>query len=499
MSHTIFGNYIDGKPVESTSPNTLDLFTPSTGKPAGKTALSNLDELHTAIASAKDAFEKWSKLSVPKRQNLFFALKNIIQQNEDALAFAIGEQHGKILHDAKGEIARGMEILDFCCGISTHLKGEYSRAVGSNINVYDNRYPLGVVGCITPFNFPIMVPMWMTTVAIACGNTVILKPSEKTPKAALMMADFYKQAGFPDGVFNVVNGDKTVVDGLIAHPDVPALSFVGSTPIAEYIYKQGCANNKRVQALGGAKNHCIVMPDANLNGAANAISGAGFGAAGERCMALSVALCVGDDVGDKMVELLSEQAKNIKIGSFENMDADMGAVISAEHRDKINGYIDSGVAEGAKLVVDGRAYKCPKNPDGYYVGATLFDNVTTNMKIYQEEIFGPVLAVVRVKSYEEALDLIKTHAYGNGTAIFTSNGNVAHNFVEEVNVGMVGVNVPIPVPVGFHSFGGWKASLFGTHSIYGKEGVHFYTKLKTVTQRWGESDQLKADFFFPTN
>ena len=427
-----------------------------------------------------------------------FRFKQLLDENADRIAEAISAEHGKTHADAVGEVQRGIEVVDFACGIPHLLKGEFSRHVGPAIDTHSDRQPLGVCAGITPFNFPAMVPLWMYPVAIACGNTFVLKPSEKDPSAAMAIYELFKEAGFPKGVLNVVHGDKEVVDAILTHPDIKAVSFVGSTPIAEYVYRTGTHHGKRVQALGGAKNHMVVMPDADIDKAADALMGAGYGSAGERCMAISVAVPVGEETANRLVETLAPRVRALKIGPATDREAEMGPLVTKEHMKKVLGYIDTGVKEGADLVVDGRGFKLQGYEGGYFVGGTLFDRVTPDMAIYKEEIFGPVLSVVRSPSYEHAVKLINAHEYGNGTAIFTRDGDAARTFADKIEVGMVGINVPIPVPVAYHSFGGWKRSLFGDHAIYGPEGVHFYTRLKTVTSRWPEGIKSGAVFAFPT-
>lgn len=490
-----FHNYINGSVVKSKSDSTAPIYSPSTGEQVGVLYQSGKQEIDDAVAVAKEAFKKWSTTAVTKRVAVMYKFRELLIENTDKIAEAIAIQHGKVFEDAKGEIARGLEVVEYACGMNIHQQGQYSRQAATGIDVLSSRFPLGVVAGITPFNFPCMVPMWMFPMAIVTGNTFVLKPSEKNPAASFILADLLKESGLPDGVFNIVNGGPDSVNTILEHDDIMAVSFVGSTPIAEYVYQKGCANNKRVQALGGAKNHMIVMPDADIDGAVDCVVGAGYGAAGERCMAISVVVAVGDEVADKMVSQLQERAKNLDIGKWD-IAKDMGAVISKEHREKIIGYIESGVAEGAELLVDGREYNVDGAENGYYLGGSLFDKVTPEMTIWKEEIFGPVLAIVRAKSYEEAMAIVDAHEYANGVALFTNDGDIARDFVNTVNVGMVGVNVPIPVPVGFHSFGGWKRSVFGAHGIYGPEGVNFYTKPKTVTQRWSSSIQRGAEFNF---
>ncbi len=433
-----------------------------------------------------------------KRARVMFKFKELLERHADEIASEISREHGKVHDDAMGELARGIDCVDFACGIPQLLKGEFSRNVGPSIDTYSDRQPLGVVAGITPFNFPAMVPMWMYPIAIACGNTFVLKPSERDPSASMLCWNLFMEAGLPPGVLNIVHGDKEAVDAILDHPDIKAVSFVGSTPIAEYVYRRGTMAGKRVQALGGAKNHMIIMPDADMHQAADALMGAGYGSAGERCMAISVAVPVGDKTADALIDILKPRVEALKIGPATDKDAEMGPVVSKAHRDKIVGYIDKGVEQGARLVVDGRGFKLQGYEGGYYVGGTLFDHVTRDMTIYKEEIFGPVLSVVRAKSFGDAVDLIHGHEYANGTAIFTRDGDAARDFADKIEVGMVGINVPIPVPVAYHSFGGWKRSLFGDHSIYGPEGVHFYTRLKTVTTRWPAGIKSGAEFTFPS-
>ena len=491
-------NAIGGKLARSASPRTAPVFNPATGEQAAVVPLSTTAELDAAVAAAKLAFPAWEETPPLKRARFLFNFKRLLDENTSKIAEAISAEHGKTHADAVGEVQRGIEVVDFCCGIPHLLKGEFSRHVGPSIDTHSDHQPLGVCAGITPFNFPAMVPLWMYPVAIACGNTFILKPSEKDPGAAMVVYDLFKQAGFPDGVLNVVHGDKEVVDAILTHPDIKAVSFVGSTPIAEYVYRTGTHNGKRVQALGGAKNHMVVMPDADIDKAADALMGAGYGSAGERCMAISVAVPVGEETANRLIETLAPRVRALKVGPATDKEAEMGPLVTKEHLAKVLGYIDSGVKEGAELVVDGRGFKAQGYENGYFVGGTLFDRVTPEMRIYKEEIFGPVLSVVRAKSYDQAVGLINAHEYGNGTAIFTRDGDAARAFADKIEVGMVGINVPIPVPVAYHSFGGWKRSLFGDHSIYGPEGVHFYTRLKTVTSRWPEGIKSGAVFTFPT-
>jgi len=494
---TIIENAVAGKRYVSTG-RRVPVFNPATGEVSAELPLSTLSELNDAVASAKKAQVAWGNTPPMKRARVMFKFKALLDQYADDLAREISREHGKVHDDALGEVARGIDCVDFACGIPQLLKGEFSRNVGPSIDSYSDRQPLGVVAGITPFNFPAMVPMWMYPAAIACGNAFILKPSERDPSAPMLAWNLFMEAGLPEGILNIVHGDKEMVDGILDHPDIKAVSFVGSTPIAEYVYQRGTKAGKRVQALGGAKNHMVILPDADLDQVADALMGAGYGSAGERCMAISVAVPVGKETADALVAKLKPRVESLKIGPATDKDAEMGPVVTKMHRDKILGYIDSGVAQGADLVVDGRGFTLQGYENGYFVGGTLFDNVTRDMTIYKEEIFGPVLSVVRAKDYAEAVDLINTHEYGNGTAIFTRDGDAAREFADKIEVGMVGVNVPIPVPVAYHSFGGWKRSLFGDHSIYGPEGVHFYTRLKTVTTRWPAGIKGGAEFSFPS-
>jgi len=491
-------NLVDGKPQRSASTRSQPVYNPATGEAAATLPLSTAAELDAAVASAKAAFPAWADTPPMKRARVMFKFKDLLEQNADRIAKAISAEHGKTHDDALGEVQRGLEVVEFACGIPHLLKGEYSRNVGPAIDTYSDRQALGVVAGITPFNFPCMVPLWMYPVAIACGNTFILKPSERDPGAAMLVAELLHEAGLPKGVLNVVHGDKEVVDAILHHPDIKAVSFVGSTPIAEYVYATGTAKGKRVQALGGAKNHMVVMPDADMDKVADALMGAGYGSAGERCMAVSVAVPVGQKTADALVETLAPRVRALKIGPATDRDAEMGPLVTRQHLEKVLGYIDKGVAEGAKLVVDGRGFKLQGYENGYFVGGTLFDHVGKDMTIYREEIFGPVLSVLRADSYADALELINAHEFGNGTAIFTRDGDAARSFADKVEAGMVGINVPIPVPVAYHSFGGWKRSVFGDHAIYGPEGVHFYTRLKTVTTRWPDGIKSGAVFNFPT-
>jgi malonate-semialdehyde dehydrogenase (acetylating)/methylmalonate-semialdehyde dehydrogenase len=493
----IIENAVAGKRYVSTG-RRVPVFNPATGEVSAELPLSTLSELNDAVASAKKAQVAWGNTPPMKRARVMFKFKALLDQYADDLAREISREHGKVHDDALGEVARGIDCVDFACGIPQLLKGEFSRNVGPSIDSYSDRQPLGVVAGITPFNFPAMVPMWMYPAAIACGNAFILKPSERDPSASMLSWNLFMEAGLPEGILNVIHGDKEMVDGILDHPDIKAVSFVGSTPIAEYVYQRGTKAGKRVQALGGAKNHMVILPDADLDQVADALMGAGYGSAGERCMAISVAVPVGKETADALVAKLKPRVESLKIGPATDKDAEMGPVVTKMHRDKIVGYIDSGVEQGAELVVDGRGFTLQGYEGGYYVGGTLFDNVTPDMTIYKEEIFGPVLSVVRAENYNDAVKLINDHEYGNGTAIFTRDGDAAREFADKIEVGMVGINVPIPVPVAYHSFGGWKRSLFGDHSIYGPEGVHFYTRLKTVTTRWPAGIKGGAEFSFPS-
>ncbi|PPC85946.1 MAG: methylmalonate-semialdehyde dehydrogenase (CoA acylating), partial [Hyphomicrobium sp.] len=466
-------NAIDGRKVTSASTRTSAVFNPATGEQIATLPLSTRDDVNAAIAIAKAASTAWGATPPLKRIKPIFKFKELLEANADKIARAISNEHGKTHADALGELQRGIDVVDFACGIPHLLKGEFSRNVGPDIDSWSDRQPLGVVAGITPFNFPAMVPMWMFPVAIACGNTFILKPSERDPSAPMLLWELFQEAGLPPGVFNVVHGDKSAVDAILDSPDIAAVSFVGSTPIAEYIYARGTAAGKRVQALGGAKNHMIVMPDADMDQAVDALMGAGYGSAGERCMAISVAVPVGEKTADRLVEALAPKVRALKVGPASDAQTEMGPVITLEAKRRISGLIDLGVAEGADLVVDGRGLQLQGYENGYFIGGSLFDRVTRDMAIYRQEIFGPVLSVVRAESYDEAADLINTHEYGNGTAIFTRDGDAARAFADKIEVGMVGINVPLPVPVAYHSFGGWKRSLFGDHAIYGPEGVRF--------------------------
>ena len=494
----VLNHFIGGQEQASESERYGDVFNPASGRVQARVPLGTVEEVNQAVAAAKKAFPAWAITPPIKRARCMFRLKALLEEHADELGAIITSEHGKVKEDAAGEVIRGIEVVEFACAAPQLLKGEYSENIGTNIDGFAMRQPLGVVAGITPFNFPAMVPLWMAPMAIMCGNTFVLKPSERDPSSSMLLAKLIKEAGVPDGVFNVVHGDKEAVDALLVHPDVQAISFVGSTPIAQYIYETGTAHGKRVQALGGAKNHMVVMPDAPVDRTADALMGAGYGSAGERCMAISVAVAVGDEMADALVAELKPRVESLKIGPGHNPGQDMGPLVTETHRDKVKYYVDLGVEEGAELVVDGRDFEQPDSPDGFWLGGCLFDRVTPNMRIHKEEIFGPVLSVVRVDSFDEAVDLINAHEYGNGTSIFTRDGDAARTFVERIQVGMVGVNVPIPVPVAYHSFGGWKNSLFGDHHIYGPEGIRFYTRLKTVTQRWHRGVREGASFVMPT-
>ncbi|HVB58068.1 MAG TPA: CoA-acylating methylmalonate-semialdehyde dehydrogenase [Candidatus Acidoferrales bacterium] len=488
-------HFIGGRPMEGASGRFGKIYNPALGKPTRQVAFASKAEVNRAVDAAAAAFPQWAVLPPLRRARVLNRFRELLERNQARLAAIITAEHGKVLSDAKGEVQRGLEVVEFAVGIPQLLKGEYTEQVGTDIDSYSIRQPLGVVAGITPFNFPVMVPLWMFPVALACGNTFILKPSEKDPSAGIEMARLLQEAGLPDGVFNVVNGDKETVDALLDHPSIEAISFVGSTPVASYIYTRGTATGKRVQALGGAKNHMVILPDADLDQAADALMGAAYGSAGERCMAISVAVAVGNKTADALVKRLKQKIGSLKIAPGEEPDADMGPLITAEHLKKVSSYIDIGVEEGAELVVDGR--RAPLDTKGFFLGASLFDHVKPSMRIYRDEIFGPVLSLVRAETFDAALDLVNKHEYGNGTAIFTRDGDAAHYFTSRVKAGMVGVNVPIPVPMAFHSFGGWKRSLFGDHYVHGPEGVRFYTRMKTVIARWPTGIRKGADFQMP--
>jgi malonate-semialdehyde dehydrogenase (acetylating)/methylmalonate-semialdehyde dehydrogenase len=499
MSKTL-NHFVGGREVEGNSGRYGEVFDPARGAVTARVPLASRQEVDAVVANAREAFRGWAHTTPLRRARVMYKFRELLEQNADRIAELITREHGKTHADALGEVTRGMEVVEFACGAPHLLKGEVTENVGTSVDSHSLRQPLGVVAGITPFNFPAMVPMWMFPVALACGNSFILKPSERDPSASLLLAALLKEAGLPDGVFNVVHGDKEAVDALLEHPDIKAVSFVGSTPIARYIYATGSSHGKRVQALGGAKNHMIVMPDADLDQATNALMGAAYGSAGERCMAISVAVAVGDEVADALRARLVSNIEKLKVGPGLAPDSDMGPLVTSQHLEKVKGYIDAGVREGAELVVDGRSFRIGEGEyaDGYYLGATLFDRVTPEMSIYREEIFGPVLCLLRAKDYDEAVRLINEHEFGNGTAIFTRDGDAARDFAHSIEVGMVGINVPIPVPMAFHSFGGWKNSLFGDHHMHGPEGVRFYTKLKTITTRWPTGIRSGMDFVMPT-
>ena len=487
-------HWIDGARVDGTSGRSGPVYNPARGVQSGAVDLASVEEIDAAVQSAKRALPGWRSTSLAKRADLFFAIREIFHAHREDLAKILTAEHGKVLSDAMGEVARGLEVIEYACGIPTLVKGEFTEQASTGVDVYSIRQPVGVVAGITPFNFPAMVPMWMWAPAIACGNCFILKPSEKDPSASLLTAELLKEAGLPDGVFNVVHGDKVAVDAILEHPAIGAVSFVGSTPIARYIYETGTKHGKRVQALGGAKNHMIVLPDADVEMAADAAVSAGYGSAGERCMAVSVLVAVGD-VADTLVDAIRERLPNVKVGDGMEPGSEMGPLVTREHRDKVASYIESGAGQGAKVVADGR--DTAPDGDGFFLGVSLLDDVTPEMDAYKDEIFGPVLSVVRAKTYDEAVSLVNDNPYGNGVALFTRDGGAARQFQFDVNAGMVGINVPIPVPVAYYSFGGWKASLFGDSHAYGPESIHFYTRGKVVTSRWPDPATSKIDLGFP--
>ena len=492
----LINHWIAGEFVSTVPTRTAPVFNPATGTQTAEVALGSIDDVALAVRAAKQAYESWRDSPLTRRQNIMFAFRQLVAENRLELAKALTAEHGKTIDDAVGEVQRGLEVIEFACNIAHLLKGDYSEQVSTGVDTYTMRQSLGVVAGITPFNFPVMVPMWMYPIAIACGNTFVLKPSEKDPSVSSMVAELFVEAGLPDGVFNVVNGDKESVDALLAHPDVSAISFVGSTPIARYIHETGTSNGKRVQALGGAKNHMIVLPDADMDLAADAAVSAGFGSAGERCMAISVVVAVGD-AADMLLPKVQERIAELKIAPGDHDGAQMGPLVTRQHLDKVASYVAAGESEGASLLVDGRGLEVEGFGDGFFIGPNLFDNVTDDMTIYTDEIFGPVLSVVRVEHYEDAIKLINDNQYGNGTAVFTNDGGAARKFQNEIQVGMVGINVPIPVPLAFYSFGGWKDSIFGSHAIYGPEGVHFYTRPKVVISRWPDPIHRGVDLGFP--
>ena len=490
-------HYIDGASAPGGSNRFGDVYDPASGRVQARVPFATAAEVDRAVQAAKSAFGAWSETPPARRARILFRFRDLLEQHTGEVAELISREHGKTLDDARGEVQRGAEVVEFACGIPQLLKGEMNENVASNVDSHALRQPLGVVAGITPFNFPAMVPMWMFPVALACGNTFVLKPSERDPSAGLRLAELLTESGLPAGVFNVVNGDKEAVDALLTHPDVEAVSFVGSTPIAEYVYRTGTGHGKRVQALGGAKNHLVVMPDADLDQTVDALIGSAYGSAGERCMAVSVAVAVGDDTADRLVEALKPRVAGLRVDGWDNPDSEMGPVVTAAAKERIEGLVSRGVEEGAELVVDGRGHAVPGKEDGFFVGGCLFDRVTPDMDVYREEIFGPVLGVVRAQSYEDALELVNTHEYGNGAAIFTRDGDAARDFTHRAKIGMIGVNVPIPVPAAYHSFGGWKRSLFGDHHMHGPEGVRFYTRLKTITSRWPSGIREGAEFIIP--
>jgi malonate-semialdehyde dehydrogenase (acetylating)/methylmalonate-semialdehyde dehydrogenase len=493
IQHYIDGIRVSGRKGRRSS----SVFNPATGEVSGSVPIANEAEVADAVASASRAAPGWAATTPLRRARILNRFLRIMEDRIDQLADVVVSEHGKVHSDAVGEIQRGLEVVEFATGAPQLLKGEVTENVGTRVDSHSLRQPLGVVAGITPFNFPAMVPMWMFPVALACGNTFVLKPSERDPSASLLMADWLLEAGLPRGVFNVVHGDKETVDALLNHPDISAISFVGSTPIARYIYETAAKTGKRCQALGGAKNHMIIMPDADLDQATDALMGAAYGSAGERCMAISVAVPVGENTAEALIAKLEPKIRSLKIGPGTDSEAEMGPLVTKQHLDRVRGYIDAGVAEGAKLLVDGRGFKMQGYENGYFLGGSLFDHVTTDMRIYKEEIFGPVLSVVRAPDYAAAARMINEHEFGNGTSIFTRDGDAAREFAHEIKVGMIGINVPIPVPMAFHSFGGWKASIFGDHHMHGPEGVRFYTRLKTITSRWPTGIRAGAEFVMP--
>jgi len=494
----IIGNYVGGSRVTPADGTLQDVFNPSTGEVSGQVRLSNATDLDNTVKVANVAAPEWAATPAVNRAQVMFRFKRLLEENADKIATIISSEHGKTHEDALGEVSRGLEAVEFSCGIPHLLKGTFSEQVSKSIDLYSIPQALGVVAGITPFNFPVMVPIWMFPNAIACGNTFILKPSERDPSVTLILADLFKEAGLPDGVFNVVQGDKVVVDAILDNPDISAVSFVGSTPVAKYIYTRGSSNGKRVQALGGAKNHMIIMPDADMDQVVDALMGAGYGSAGERCMAVSVPVPVGDKVADELMERMVPLVEKLPVGPPEDTNAAMGPVITKQSLERISSLLQSGIDQGANLLVDGRSLKVPGHENGFFIGGSLFDQVTPEMDIYKEEIFGPVLSTVRTENYEEAIKLVNENPYGNGVAIFTRDGDAARDCVNRIQVGMVGINVPIPVPVGYHSFGGWKQSLYGSHHIYGPDTIHFYTRLKAITSRWPTGIKSGAQFNFPT-
>ncbi len=493
------GHFLNGANVAGTSGRFGDIYNPATGEVQARVSFATRAEMRKAVENAQKAFFEWSAVNPQRRARVMFNFKALVEKNMDALALMLSNEHGKVIADSRGDIQRGLEVIEFACGIPHLMKGEYTEGAGPSIDIYSMRQPLGVVAGITPFNFPAMIPMWMFGVAIACGNTFICKPSEKDPSVPMRLAELMMEAGAPSGVLQVVNGDKEAVDAILQDPDIQAVSFVGSSAIAHYVYSQGTAHGKRVQAMGGAKNHAIIMPDADLDQVTNELIGAGYGSAGERCMAISVAVPVGEKTADALVARLKPRVEALRVGIPTDPDADYGPLVTAAHREKVKAYIDQGVAEGAKLLVDGRDFKLQGYENGYYLGGSLFDHVKPEMKTYQDEIFGPVLQIARANDFDEALSLPSNHQYGNGVAIFTRDGDAAREFASRVKVGMVGINVPIPVPLAYHTFGGWKRSAFGDVNQHGPEGVRFYTRVKTVTARWPKGGvRENASFVIPT-
>ncbi|MGX1198327.1 CoA-acylating methylmalonate-semialdehyde dehydrogenase [Parvibaculum sp. MBR-TMA-1.3b-4.2] len=491
-------HFINGEHVAGASGRFGDVMNPNTGEVTGRTPLASAAEMDKAVQAAAAAFPGWAATNPQRRARVMFNFKRLLEDNMDELAELLSAEHGKVIADSKGDVQRGLEVIEFACGIPHLQKGEFTEGAGPGIDMYSMRQPLGVVAGITPFNFPAMIPMWMFGVAIACGNSFICKPSEKDPSVPIRLAELFMEAGAPAGVLNVVNGDKEAVDAILTHPQIPAVSFVGSSDIAQYVYATGAAHGKRVQAMGGAKNHAIIMPDADMDQVVNDLIGAGYGSAGERCMAISVAVPVGEETADRLVAALKPRVEGLKVGLSTEPDSDYGPVVSKAHLEKVQGYIDLGLKEGAELVVDGRGFSLQGYENGYFMGGSLFDNVTPDMKIYNDEIFGPVLSVVRTKTFEEAAALPTKHQYGNGVAIYTRDGDAARSFASQVQVGMVGINVPIPVPLAYHTFGGWKRSAFGDTNQHGTEGVKFWTKVKTVTSRWPSGVKENASFVIPT-
>ena len=490
------GHRISGKVIEPKESRYGDVYNPATGDVEGKVALASIAEVNQAVESAKNSLPEWSAMPPIQRARILFKYKELIEQNIDELADLVGREHGKTLTDAKGSVIRGLEVVEFACGIPHLLKGEFTEQVGTGVDSFSMRQPVGIAAGITPFNFPAMVPLWMYPIAIACGNTFILKPSERDPSCPLRLAELLEDAGAPPGVLNVVNGDKEAVDAILDHQDISAVSFVGSTPVAQHVYSRGALSGKRVQALGGAKNHMVIMPDADLDQAVDALMGAAYGSAGERCMAISVAVAVGD-IGDKLIEKMAPKVSALKVGPWDDPEAEMGPIVTREAFNRITNLIDEGEKSGADLVVDGRNLKLQGYENGYFMGGSLFDNVKPGMPIYDQEIFGPVLSTVRVPDYEQALNLVKSNPYGNGVSIFTRDGDSARDFASKANIGMVGINIPIPVPVAYHSFGGWKDSLFGSNNAHGMDGVRFYTRIKTISSRWPSGIKEGALFTMP--